>query len=358
MSSEISLQQLLKAMIDQNASDLHLTTSSPPVLRILGKMVRVKSKPLTSSETKALCYSILTDIQKSKFEEEHELDLSFGVKNLARFRANLFYQRGAICGVFRRIPYQIPALAELGLPPVVGDLTTRRNGLILVTGPTGSGKSTSIAAMLDKINNEEYGHIVTIEDPIEYLHQNKNCIVNQREVGPDTWSFKAGLKYILRQDPDIILVGEMRDQETMEAVLTICETGHLVFATLHTNNAIQSISRIVSVFSGDQQERIRVQLSFVLQGIICQELIPGVSNNRVLSYEILIPNPAIRNLIRENKLHQIYGQMQVGQTQSGMVTMNQTLMTLLVRKKISMKVAFEASAEPEELDKMLKKAGL
>jgi len=358
MSSEITLHQLLKAMLDQNASDLHITSSSPPALRIQGKIVRVKSQPLTNAETKAICYSVLTDIQKSKFEEERELDFSFGVKNLARFRANLFYQRGAITGVFRRIPFQIPSLAELGLPPVVGDLTNKVNGLVLVTGPTGSGKSTTIAALIDKINTEDYGHIMTIEDPIEYIHAHKNCIVNQREIGPDTWSFKNGLKYILRQDPDIILVGEMRDQETMEAVLTICETGHLVFATLHTNNAIQSINRIVSVFDADQQDRVRVQLSFVLQGIISQELLPGVSNNRVLGYEILIPNPAIRNLIRENKLHQVYGQMQVGQTQSGMVTMNQTLMSLLVRRRISMKVAFESSTDPEELDKLLKKSGL
>jgi len=270
----------------------------------------------------------------------------------------MFYQRGAIAGVFRRIPYVIPSLQELGLPPVVGDLTNKVNGLILVTGPTGSGKSTTIAALIDKINNEEYGHIMTIEDPIEYIHSHKNCLVNQREIGPDTWSFKNGLKYILRQDPDIILVGEMRDQETMEAVLTICETGHLVFATLHTNGAVQSISRIVSSFEGEQQDRVRVQLSFVLQGIISQELIPGLANNRVLGYEIMIPNPAIRNLIRENKLHQVYGQMQVGQTQTGMVTMNQTLMSLLVRRRISMKVAFESSPDPEELDKLLKKSGL
>ena len=216
----------------------------------------------------------------------------------------------------------------------------------MVTGPTGSGKSTTFAAMIDKINQEEYGHIMTIEDPVEYLHGHKNCVVNQREVGPDTWNFKNALKYLLRQDPDYILVGEMRDQETMEAVLTIAETGHLVFATLHTNSAISTISRIVSVFGGDQQNRIRVLLSFVLQGIISQELITGVDNNRVLACEVMIPNPAIRNLIREDKLHQVYSQMQVGQTQSGMVTMNQSLMSLLVRRKVSMKVAFESSPDP------------
>ena len=354
----ITLHQLLKAMLEQNASDLHISTASPPVLRVNGRMVRVKAKPLNNAESKQLCYSVLTDVQKSKFEEQKELDFSFGVKNLARFRANIFYQKGAVCGTFRQIPYQIPLLKDLGLPPVVGELTTKRNGLILVTGPTGCGKSTTLASMIDKINSDEYGHILTLEDPIEYLHSHKNCVVNQREVGPDTWNFKNGLKHLLRQDPDFVLVGEMRDQEAMEAVLTIAETGHLVFATLHTNNAISTITRIVSVFGGDQQERIRVQLSFVLQGIISQELIAGVDSNRVLAAEVMIPNPAIRNLIREDKLHQVYSQMQVGQTQTGMTTMNQSLMGLLVRRKISMKVAFDSSPDPEELDAMLKKAGL
>jgi twitching motility protein PilT len=357
-STAPTLHQLLKAMLEQKASDLHVTTGSPPLLRVNGRMVRVRSKALLNTETKQLCYSVLTDAQKSKFEEDKELDFSFGVKNLARFRANIFYQRGAVSGVFRQIPYHIPPLRELGLPPVVGDLTHKHNGLILVTGPTGSGKSTTLAAMIDKVNQEEFGHIITLEDPIEYLHNHKNCIINQREIGPDTWTFKNSLKYCLRQDPDYILVGEMRDQETMEAVLTIAETGHLVFATLHTNNAVQTISRIVSVFSGDQQSRIRVQLSFVLQGIISQELVTGVDGGRVLSCEILIPNPAIRNLIREDKMHQLYSQMQVGQTQTGMVTMNQSLMNLLIRRKVSMKMAFEVSPDPEELDSMLKKAGL
>jgi len=345
-------------MIDQNASDLHVTTASPPTLRVNGKMVRVKSKPLTGSDTRQLCYSILTDTQKSKFEENKELDLSFGVKSLARFRANIFYQRGAVCGTFRRIPYQIPNYKELGLPPVVGELTTKRNGLILVTGATGSGKTTTIASMVDKINQEEFGHIMTLEDPIEYLHQHKNCIVNQREIGPDTWGYKNGLKYLLRQDPDYVLVGELRDLETVEAVMRIAETGHLVFATLHTNSAISSISRIVSIFGGDQQNRVRVLLSFVLQGIISQELLPTVEGTRVLAAEVLIPNPAIRNLIREDKLHQVYSQMQLGQTQTGMITMNQTIMSLLIRRRISMKVAFENSPDPEELDQMLKKSGL
>jgi twitching motility protein PilT len=345
-------------MLDQNASDLHLTTQSPPVLRVNGKMVRVKSKPLTSNETRQLCYSILTDTQKSKFEENKELDLSFGVKGLARFRANLFYQRGAPAGAFRRIPYEIPPFKSLGIPSIVGELTTRKNGLVLVTGPTGSGKSTTIASLIDKINTDEFGHIVTIEDPIEYLHAHKNCVVNQREVGPDTWSFTHALKYMLRQDPDYVLVGELRDLETIEAVLKIAETGHLVFASLHTNSAISTISRMVSVFNGDQQNRVRVQLSFVLQGIVSQELLPTVDGGRVAATEVLIPNPAIRNLIREDKLHQVYSQMQMGQNQSGMMTMNQSIMSLLVRRRISMKVAFEGSPDPDELDQMLKKSGL
>jgi twitching motility protein PilT len=345
-------------MLDQGASDLHVTTGSPPALRVNGKIVRVKSKDLSSSETKQLCYSILTDSQKSRFEENKELDLSFGVKSLARFRANLYYQRGAVAGTFRRIPYEIPNIKNLGLPPIVGELTGKKNGLILVTGPTGSGKSTTIASMVDKINQEEFGHIMTIEDPIEYLHPHKNCVVNQREIGPDTWTFKNALKYILRQDPDIVVIGEMRDLETIEAALTIAETGHLVFGTLHTNSAIQTISRIVSVFSGDQQNRIRVLLSFVLQGVICQDLLPAIEGGRVLACEVLIPNPAIRNLIREDKTHQIYSQMQMGQTQTAMVTTNQSLMSLLIRRQISMKVAFETSPDPDELDSMLKKAGL
>jgi twitching motility protein PilT len=345
-------------MIDQDASDLHISTQSPPVLRVAGKMVRVKSPDLTGSDTKALCYSILTDAQKSKFEENKELDLSFGVKNLARFRANVYYQRGAVCGTFRRIPYEIPSYKDLGLPPVIGEMTTKQNGLVLVTGPTGSGKSTTLASLLDKINEEQYGHIMTIEDPIEYLHRHKNCLVNQRELGPDTWSFKDALKYMLRQDPDYVLVGEMRDLETIEAALTIAETGHLVFATLHTNSAIQTISRMINVFSGDQQNRIRVLLSFVLQGVICQNLLPAVDGGRVLVCEVLIPNPAIRNMIREDKLHQIQSAMQAGQNQTGMVTMNQSIMNQLIRRKISMKTAFENSPDPDELDSMLKKAGL
>lgn len=354
----ISMPQLLKAMVDQEASDMHITTGSPPVLRVNGRLVRVKAEDLSGERTKELCYSILTDDQKAKFEENKEIDLSFGVKGLTRFRANIFYQRGDVAGSFRKIPIQVPDYRELGLPTIVGDLTRKKNGLVLVTGVTGSGKTTTLASLVDKINQEEYGHIVTIEDPIEYIHTHKNCIVNQREIGPDTNNFRHALKYLLRQDPDYALIGEMRDVETMETALNIAETGHLVFATLHTNSAVHTIDRMVSMFPGEQQERIRNQLSFVLQGVICQELLPAVQGGRILACEVMIPNPAIRNLIREDKLHQIYNQMQMGQNQTGMTTMNQSIMNHLVKRKISMKVAFEASPDPEELDSMLKRAGL
>lgn len=354
----LTLQQLLKAVIEQNASDLHLVAGSSPVLRVNGRVVRVRSEELNPDETKRLCYSILTDTQRARLEEEKELDFSFGVKDLARFRANVFHQRGSISGSFRRIPFRIPTVDELGLPPVVGDLTALSNGLILVTGPTGSGKTTTIASMIDKINQEQYGHIVTIEDPIEYVHPHKNCIVNQREMGIDSPTFKSALKSLLRQDPDYLLIGELRDLETVEEALKISETGHLAFASLHTNSAIQTINRIVSVFPAAQQERVRVQLSFVLQGIISQVLLPGREGGLMLALEILIPTPGIRNLIRENKLHQVYGLMQVGQNRTGMCTMNQSLLSLVVRRKIDMRVAFEASPDPEELDRLMKKAGL
>jgi twitching motility protein PilT len=307
-----NLHQLLKAMVEKGASDLHITTGSPPQLRIDGKLVPLKTAPLTPVETKQLCYSILTDAQKHKFEEENELDLSFGVKGLSRFRANVFMQRGAVGGAFRTIPFKILTFAELGLPPVVSDLAKRPRGLILVTGPTGSGKSTTLASIIDKINTERHEHVMTIEDPIEYLHPHKNCLVNQREVGADTKSFKLALKYILRQDPDVVLIGEMRDLETIEAALVISETGHLAFATLHTNSCVQTINRILDVFPPYQQPQVRAQLSFVMEGVMTQALLPrNGAPGRVLALEIMIPNAAIRNLIREDKVHQIYSQMQV-----------------------------------------------
>ncbi len=353
-----NLHQLLKAMVEKGASDLHITTGSPPQLRIDGDLVPLKMPPLTPVETKQLCYSILTDAQKHKFEEENELDLSFGVKGLSRFRSNIFMQRGAVAGAFRTIPFKILTFAELGLPPIVSELAKKPRGLVLVTGPTGSGKSTTLASMIDKINTERHEHIMTIEDPIEYLHPHKNCLVNQREVGADTKNFKTALKYILRQDPDVVLVGEMRDLETIEAALVIAETGHIAFATLHTNSAVQTINRILDVFPPYQQPQVRAQLSFVLEGIMSQSLIAKSSGNgRVLALEVMIPNPAIRNLIREDKVHQIYSSMQVGQSKFGMQTFNQALAQLLARKSISMDEAFARSSDPDELKNIMASGG-
>jgi twitching motility protein PilT len=349
-----NLHQLLKAMIEKGASDLHITTSTPPQLRIDGKLVPLKMPPLSPPETKQLCYSILTDSQKHKFEETNELDLSFGVRGLSRFRANIFTQRGAVAGAFRAIPYKIKSFEDLGLPKVITELVRKPRGLILVTGPTGSGKSTTLASMIDFINTERNEHIVTIEDPIEYLHPHKNCVVNQREVGADTKSFQNALKYILRQDPDVVLVGEMRDLETIEAALTVSETGHLCFATLHTNSAVQTINRIVDVFPPYQQSQVRAQLSFVLEGVLCQSLIPRANGpGRAMALEVMVPNPAIRNLIREDKVHQMYSQMQIGQDKFGMQTMNQSLASLYGRRMISLEDAMGRSSDGEELRNLI-----
>ncbi len=353
-----NLHQLLKAMIEKGASDLHVTTGAPPLLRIDGKLHPLKTPPLTPSETKQLCYSVLTDAQKHKFEEKNELDLSFGVKGLSRFRANIYMQRGAVTGAFRVIPFKILSFHELGLPPIVNELAKRPRGLVLVTGPTGSGKSTTLASIIDKINNERHEHILTIEDPIEYLHPHKNCIVNQREVGADTESFKNALKYVLRQDPDVVLIGEMRDLETIEAAMTIAETGHLCFATLHTNSCVQTINRIIDAFPPHQQPQVRAQLSFVLEGVISQTLIPRASGRgRVLGIEIMIPNAAIRNLIREDKIHQIYSQMQMGQAKFGMQTMNQSLASLYLRRLITYEEAMNRSGDQEELRNLINSGG-
>jgi len=349
-----NLHQLLKAMIEKGASDLHVTTGSPPQLRIDGKMIPLKTAPLTAPETKQLCYSILTDAQKHKFEESNELDLSFGVKGLSRFRANIFTQRGAVAGAFRTIPFRILTFEELGVPPVVSELARKPRGLVLVTGPTGSGKTTTLAAIIDKINTERNEHIVTIEDPIEYLHAHKGCVVNQREVGADTKSFKNALKYILRQDPDVVLIGEMRDLETIESALVVAETGHLAFATLHTNSAVQTINRIIDVFPPYQQPQVRAQLSFVLEGVVSQTLIPKADGSgRALALEVMVPNSAIRNLIREDKVHQIYSQMQVGQDKFGMQTMNQCLASLYKRRLISLEDAFGRTSDPDELRNLI-----
>jgi twitching motility protein PilT len=349
-----NLHQLLKAMVEKGASDLHITTGSAPQLRIDGKLVPLKTGALSPVETKQLCYSILTDAQKHKFEEESELDLSFGVKGLSRFRANVFMQRGAVAGAFRTIPFKILSFSELGLPPIVSDLAKKPRGLILVTGPTGSGKSTTLASIIDKINTDRHEHIITIEDPIEYLHPHKNCIVNQREIGADTQSFKRALKHILRQDPDVVLIGEMRDLETVETALVISETGHLAFATLHTNSAVQTINRILDVFPPHQQPQVRAQLSFVLEGVLTQNLIPKAgAPGRVLAVEIMVPNAAIRNLIREDKVHQIYSQMQVGQSKFGMQTFNQCLAGLFNRRLVTIDEALGRSSDPDELRSML-----
>jgi twitching motility protein PilT len=352
-----TLHQLLKAMLDKGASDLHITTGSPPQLRIDGDLVPLRTEAMTPVDTKQLCYSILTDAQKLRFEEDQELDLSFGVKNLARFRANIFMQRGAVAGAFRLVPFNIIPLDELGLPPVVAELCERQRGLILVTGPTGSGKSTTLASIIDRINTKHRAHIVTIEDPIEYLHAHKSSLVNQREIGADSQSFKRALKYILRQDPDVVMIGEMRDLETIEAALTIAETGHLAFATLHTNGAIQSINRIIDVFPPHQQSQVRAVLSFVLEGVVSQTLVPRASGSgRAMAVEVMVPNAAIRNLIREDKLHQIYSQMQIGQTKFGMQTMNQSLCELFVKRHISLEEAIARAGDVDELKTLIASA--
>lgn len=354
-----TLHDLLKYMIEKGASDLHITTGIPPSIRIDGGMKPIPGlEALTATQTKDLCYSVLTDSQKHKFEENNELDLSFGVKSLSRFRANIFVQRGAVAAAIRTIPFKIKTFQELGLPQVVSDLCKKPRGLILVTGPTGSGKSTTLASIIDKINTDRNEHIITIEDPIEYLHPHKKCLVNQREVNADTKSFKDALKYILRQDPDVVLVGEMRDLETIEAALTIAETGHLTFATLHTNSAAQSMNRIIDVFSPHQQPQVRAQLSFVLEGVISQQLIPKIGGGRLMALEIMLPNAAIRNLIREDKIHQVYSIMQTGQAKFGMQTLNQSLYELYLRKQISYDDCVGRSSNVDELIQMLTRAGL
>ncbi|WP_437751294.1 type IV pilus twitching motility protein PilT [Sorangium sp. So ce1389] len=349
-----TLQQLLRAMVEKGASDMHITSGTPPLLRIDGTVVPLKLPPLMPSDTKQLCYSVLSEEQVATFEQRNELDLSFGMKGLARFRANIYMQRGAVAAAFRQIPFRIMNFDELGLPPVVLDITAKPRGLVLVTGPTGSGKTTTLASIIDKINAEQRLHILTIEDPIEYLHPHKLSLVNQREIGSDTASFKDALRYALRQDPDVVLVGEMRDLETVESALTIAETGHLVFATLHTNSAISTINRIIDVFPPHQQSQVRQQLSFTLVAVMTQLLLPRANGpGRVMAMEVMIPNAAIRNLIREDKLHQIYSQMQMGQAGSGMQTMAQSLVSLYQRRMITLEEAFAAAADPEELRAML-----
>jgi twitching motility protein PilT len=349
----LQIQQLFKVMVDNGASDLHLTVGSAPGMRISGDIVRVKVGSLGPDDTKRLIYQILTEKQKAELEKNLELDFSFGIKGLARFRANVFYSKGAVAAVFRQIPSLIPDFEALGLPPVLLEMVNVSSGLFLVTGPTGSGKSTTLASIIDKLNSGSASHIITLEDPIEFVHQHKLSLVNQREVGADTLSFGKGIKSLLRQDPDIVLVGELRDPETIEAALTIAETGHVVFGTLHTNSTIQTINRIINVFSHEQQEQIRTLLSFVLHGVVAQQLLPRVPKGRVLCQEILRITPAIRNLIREDKVHQIYSQMQIGQEETGMNTMNQHIKKHLDSGLITPETAITYSNNPEELTRML-----
>jgi twitching motility protein PilT len=350
----LDLQDLLKTMIEHDATDLHITTGTPPQIRVYGRLVPLDLSPLTGADTKRLAYSVLTDAQKHRFEEEHELDFSFGIKGLSRFRGNLFFQRGVVGAAIRAIPYKIRGFKDLGLPAIIEELIRRPKGLVLVTGPTGCGKSTTQAAMIDQINEERNAHIITIEDPIEYLHPHKGCILNQREVNTDTFSFTAALKHILRQDPDVVLIGEMRDLETIEAALTIAETGHLTLATLHTNSCTETVNRIIDVFPPHQQAQVRTLLSFVLEGVLSQQLLPKANGaGLALAMEVLVPNTAIRNLIREDKIHQIYGQMQIGQLKYGMQTMNQSLLSLYERGFITLNDAMGRTPNLEEFRQML-----
>lgn len=352
----LPLPQLLKIMVDEGGTDLHITTNSPPVIRVHGKLKRIEHPQLSPAETKQIIYSILNDTQKYKFEENWELDFSFGIKGIARFRANVFMQRGAVAGAFRRIPYEIWSFDRLGLPPVVASLAHKPRGLVLVTGPTGSGKTTTLAALLDKINAERNDHIITIEDPIEYLHTHKKAMLNQRELHADTKGFANALKSALRQDPDIVLIGEMRDLETIQSAITIAETGHLTFGTLHTNSASQTINRVIDVFPPHQQDQVRTQLSMNIEGIVTQALLPKADGRgRCVAVEVLVPSPAIRHLIRDNKIHQIYSAMQTGQEKYGMITFNQSLANLYFQREISLELAMTISHNAEELNELIKR---
>ncbi|MBS1785721.1 MAG: type IV pilus twitching motility protein PilT [Acidobacteria bacterium] len=350
----VPLQQLLKTMVEYGGTDLHITVETVPQIRIDGRMVPLKLPQLDAAQTRWLCYGVMTDQQKHRLEEDLEVDFSFGLQGVARFRANVFNQQGATAGVFRTIPEKIRSFEQLGLPPVVQSLCDKPRGLVLVTGVTGSGKSTTLAAMVDKINAEEPLHILTIEDPVEYVHKHRRCVVNQREIHADTHSFKKALRSALRQDPDVVLIGEMRDLETIESALTIAETGHLTFGTLHTNSTVQTINRVIDVFPSHQQAQIRAQLSLVLEGVVCQSLIPKAGGKgRALALEVMVPNPAIRNLIREDKIHQIYGMMQTGQLKYGMQTFNQSLAELTIRGDITQDQAMSYSSNQDELRELI-----
>ncbi|MFW7378099.1 MAG: type IV pilus twitching motility protein PilT [Oligoflexus sp.] len=348
-----TLPQLFKSLIDQGASDLHLAVGSPPRLRIDGQIVPLNLPPLTPQDSMQLCYSVLTEAQKKIFEQNKEIDLSFSVKNLARFRANIYFESNHVAGAFRLVPFKIYSLEELGVPKVVEKLCHLSRGLVLVTGPTGSGKSTTLASMINHINESRFDHIVTIEDPIEFVHSHKNCIVHQRELGEDTKSFPKALKSVLRQDPDVVMIGELRDLETISAALTIAETGHLVFGTLHTNTSISSINRLVDAFPPHQQGQIRTQLSMTLEAVISQILLPANGGGRALAMEVLIATNATRALINEGKIQQIYSSMQSGQSGSQMQTMNQALLSLVNKRLISKELGLSKSPYPEEFMDML-----
>jgi twitching motility protein PilT len=350
----VNIDTLLRLMFEKGASDLHVTAGVPPVLRIDGEMTPTEYEKLRPETCQQLIYSILTDEQKERFEKDDELDISFGVEGVGRVRMNVFKQRGAVAAVLRTIPAHILTFEELGLPPVVNDIVKLPKGLVLVTGPTGSGKSTTLASMIDWINSHEQSHIITVEDPIEFIHNHKMSVVNQREVGTDTKTFVNALKYVLREDPDVILVGEMRDLETISAALTIAETGHLVFATLHTPDAVQAVNRIIDVFPSAQQQQVRAQLSFVLQAVMCQQLLPkAYTSGRVLSLEVLMVTPAVRNLIREEKVHQIYTQIQTG-TEYGMQTMNQSLYDLFRKQLVTHAEIFSRTTDAKDLQRLVK----
>jgi twitching motility protein PilT len=350
----INLRILLEEMIEREASDLHITAGERPKLRIDGDITNANScaEVLNPTDTLKLAYSVLTENQKKRFETDDELDFSFGIQNLARFRGNVFKQRGCVSVAIRMIPFSVRTFDELGLPQVLSKLSERPRGLILVTGPTGSGKSTTLAAIIDKINKERKGHIITVEDPIEFIHRHQSCIVNQREVGTDTKSFASALKYALREDPDVILVGEMRDLETIAAALTIAETGHLALATLHTNSAAESINRIIDVFPSNQQAQARAQLAFVLEGVLTQTLLPRArGRGRVMASEIMVCTPAIRALIRDDKVHQIVSQMQAGK-KYGMQTMNDSLYLLYMNREVTLDECLRVSPDPNEFLRM------
>jgi twitching motility protein PilT len=350
----MTLTHLLRAMLEHKASDMHITSGAPPAFRVHGRMLRAKTGNLTPADTKELCYSVLTDYQKAGFEEQKQLDFSFGIRDLARFRANVYYQRGAVAGAFRHIPFEIPRLSTLGLPPTVENFMHRPQGLVLITGATGSGKTTTLASMIDALNDSEHLHIITIEDPIEYIHSHRGCLINQREIGGDAKTFPQALRAALREDPDVVLLGEMRDRETIETALTLAETGHLVFSTLHTNSAFQSVTRMVQVFPADYQDQIRLQLSMCLEGIVTQALLERADRQgRALALELMVPTPAIRNLIRENKLFQIPSAMLVGQDQTGMMTFNQSLMNLVRRRVVTPEEALSHSPDQDELVRQL-----